>query len=103
VSAESQSFGSLNSIFSGLRVLKFIAAWKDVAGPALAKNVRFGGVAFSTKKTSLKVLRLTVTDPLWRQELIYGKQELLEHYQQALRRRGCSDAELPKDIEISAY
>jgi hypothetical protein len=82
----------ISDLMTGLLPLQLIRAWKECAGPALLSQTKFMGVL---PNAGHKTLTLTVPDPLWRQELEFQKEEILQRYRDALRRIGCPDAEMP--------
>jgi hypothetical protein len=82
----------ISELMTGLLPLQLIRAWKECAGPALLSQTKFMGVL---PNAGHKTLMLEVPDPLWRQELEFQKEEILQRYRDALRRSGCPDAEMP--------
>ena len=80
-----------------LEPLMLIRAWKECAGPALLKQTRFLGVHFSN---GVWVLKLEVSDPIWRQELEFQSQLILQAFHQKLREAHFSAAKFPQKVEI---
>lgn len=82
----------------GLKALTWIRAWKAASGPIFGEKVKFYGIE---QRGPHNVLVLDLADPIWKQELLYQKDTLLDLYKIELRKLGIPDSEIPKEISLN--
>lgn len=86
----------------GLKALSWIRAWKAASGPIFGEKVKFYGIEQrGPHNNSYNVLVLDLADPIWKQELLYQKDTLLDLYRIELRKHGIPDSEIPREISLN--
>lgn len=83
----------------GVKALAVIRAWKKVAGPIFGSKVKFHGIRRDPK--GVRMLVLDLQDPIWKQELLFESEKLLELYIAALKEEGVHPSEWPEKISLS--
>jgi hypothetical protein len=89
----------IGNLVGSVKALGFIRAWKKVAGPIFGAKVLFHGVQKDPKGG--RVLILDLQDPIWKQELLFESEKLLELYRAALQEEGIPSQEWPNKISLS--
>lgn len=92
-----QMIKALGDLLLTQRSLVLVQAWRESCGPALLKHVAFGGIINDGRR---RLLVLEVSDPIWRQELEYQKDSIVEAYSKTLRTYGFHDSELPNECSL---
>lgn len=92
-----QAPAKISELLSQMRYFQWMKAWKRCAGPVLFRQVRFLGIH---RQGGSLCLRIEVPDPVWRQELIHQKTEILARYAQALQEEGISAQECPTEWSL---
>jgi hypothetical protein len=90
----------IQSLLAEIPAIKWAQAWKDCAGPALLKQTQFQGCVI---EGNLRVLKICVPDPLWRQELEFQKENILKKYQSCLRSLNAETFMIPAKIVLSSH
>jgi hypothetical protein len=90
---------SVKDLLLKIPALKWGQAWKNCAGPALLKQAQFHGC---TLEGFTRVLKISVPDPVWRQELEYQKNQILSRYVDCLKELGVEENEIPTKIILTA-
>lgn len=96
--AKPSSISNFSDLMGGLKALSWIRAWKSASGPIFGEKVRFYGIE---KRGDRNVLILDLSDPIWKQELMYQKDTLLDLYKIELRKYGIPDSDLPQEISLN--
>ena len=89
----------INEILSHMRYFQWMKAWKRCAGPVLYKQVRFLGIH---RYGGSFTLRIEVPDPVWRQELLHQKDEILARYKKMLMEEGIPEQECPTEWSLGS-
>jgi hypothetical protein len=90
----------LSSLSHGLRPLRLARVWAQSAGPLLLREAEFHGLV---NRSGKRTLLLVVKDPLWRGELSYQRDLILDTFNVAMSRAGFKPYELAEDCRILAH
>lgn len=85
------------SVVENYPALKVYKAWKSCAGPIFSKCIRFQGL-FSNN--GILAARVSINDPLWKQEFQYQKDTLLQRFQNELKKIGVSNRDIPQELIV---
>lgn len=89
----------IGDLIGGVKALSLIKAWKKASGPIFGSKVRFHGIRRDAK--GIKVLVLDLHDPIWKQELLFESEKLLEIFRHALKEEGVPSHEWPDKISLT--
>ncbi|MEO5668327.1 MAG: DciA family protein [Bdellovibrionota bacterium] len=89
----------IGELLGDVRPLKLIRAWRLAAGPIFGAKAKFHGL--QTNAAGERVLILDLDDPIWKQELLFQSQHLLDLYREALKAEGFRDFELPVKVSLT--
>ncbi len=92
------SIASVGDLMGGLKALSWIRAWRAAAGPIFGEKVKFYGIE---RHGARNILVLDLDDPIWKQELLFQKDTLLDLYRIELRKFGIPDSEIPQEISLN--
>jgi len=89
----------IGDLMGDVRPLKLIRAWRLAAGPIFGAKAKFHGL--QRNAAGEQTLVLDLDDPIWKQELLYQSQQLLQLFCEALRNEGFLKSELPTKISLT--
>lgn len=87
----------IGDLVGSLPALAYIRAWKRASGPIFGEKAKFHGVETLKGRTTLVI---SIVDPIWKQELSFQKQTLLDLYRIELEKEGLPQHKIPVDISL---
>ena len=83
---------NLGEALLNIPTVKLIRCWKLCAGPALWKQTKFLGIKRGPQGQTLHIL---VKDPIWRQELYYQINDILNRFRHEMQKHNFANSQLP--------